>query len=377
MKRIAALVPNILGVAPGQRVRIETWAEHLRAAGWEVDFYPFEDERLHEVLYHPAPPHVKLARLASCYKERLKLLKTGPPCDVLFICREIALVGPELIESRFRRPGVPIIYDVDDPVFLPYRSPMNGWFSLLKFPRKTHRLFRLSDHIIAINGLLADYARRFNPSVSIVPNCVDTDKYCPAPRTDDGVVRLVWIGSHSTMQNLRAIERALTGLDNDAPAVLRIIGPSEVSFAGIPTEVKRWSAETEVGELQSSDIGLLPLIDHSWHPWKFFFKTVQYMAVGLPVVARRMGSNAEIIQDGVNGFLVETEDEWRDRLRLLIQDAALRKRMGAAARATVVERFSTHVQMPRVVSIFEEVLARSRNQTRAVSPDKGLAINAG
>jgi glycosyltransferase involved in cell wall biosynthesis len=286
------------------------------------------------------------------------------------------LVGPELIETRRRRPGVPIIYDVDDPVFLPYRSPMNGWFSLLKFPRKTHRLFRLSNHIIAINGLLADYARQFNPSVSIVPNCVDTDKYCPSPRPDDGVVRLVWIGSHSTMQNLQAISGALSGLNEKMPAVLRLVGPSDVVMEGIPTEVKRWSAETEVADLQSSDIGLLPLIDHSWHPWKFFFKTVQYMAVGLPVVARRMGSNAEIIEDGVNGFLVETEPEWRDRLRLLIEDADLRKRMGAAARKTVVERFSTQVQMPRVVSIFEDVLMRARNRTLPPS-DRSVAISAG
>jgi glycosyltransferase involved in cell wall biosynthesis len=160
------------------------------------------------------------------------------------------------------------------------------------------------------------------------------------------------------------------------PAVLRVIGSSEVSLKGIPTEVKRWSAETEVADLQTSDIGLLPLIDHSWHPWKFFFKTVQYMAVGLPVVARRMGSNAEIIQDGVNGFLVETEDEWRARLRLLIEDAELRKRMGVAARETVLERFSTQVQMPRVVSIFEEVLARARNQTGSILSES-LAINAG
>ena len=362
MKRVAALVPNVLGISPGQRVRIETWAVHLRAAGWEVEFYPFEDERLHEVLYHPAPIRVKLARLASCYKDRLKLLKSGPPCDVLFIFREAALIGPAVIETMARRPGVPIIYDFDDPVFLPYRSPMNGWFSLLKFPRKTHRLFRLSDHIIAINGLLSNYAARFNPSVSVVPNCVDTDQYYPSARSDDGTVRLVWIGSHSTMPNLTGIGPALRGLCSRAPVCLRVIGSGEVAMEGIATEVKQWSAETEVAELQECDIGLLPLLDHSWHPWKFFFKIVQYMAVGLPVVARRMGSNAEVIEDGVNGFLVETDAEWRERLGLLINDAGLRRRMGAAARATIVERFSTQVQMPWVISIFENVLEKSRSK---------------
>ena len=160
MKRVAALVPNVLGISPGQRVRIETWAVHLRAAGWEVDFYPFEDERLHEVLYHPAPIRVKLARLASCYKDRLKLLRNRPPCDILFIFREAALIGPAIIETMIRRPGTPVIYDFDDPVFLPYRSPMNGWFSLLKFPRKTHTLFRRSDHIIAIHEIGDDLACR-------------------------------------------------------------------------------------------------------------------------------------------------------------------------------------------------------------------------
>ena len=162
------------------------------------------------------------------------------------------------------------------------------------------------------------------------------------------------------MPNLTAIAPALRGLDNHARVSLRVIGAGKVTMPDIPTEVKQWSAETEVAELQECDIGLLPLLDHSWHPWKFFFKTVQYMAVGLPVVARRMGSNAEIIDDGVNGFLVETEREWRERLRLLIDDAHLRRKMGAAARATAVERFSTQVQMPRVVSIFDSVLERSR-----------------
>ncbi|MEK6334193.1 MAG: glycosyltransferase family 4 protein [Acidobacteriota bacterium] len=359
MKRIAALVPNLLGVSPGQRVRIESWAEHLRAAGWTIDFYPFEDEKLHEVLYQSAPARLKLTRLASCYRERFKLLRQGPPSDLIFIFREAALIGPAIMETMACRPGTPLIYDFDDPVFLPYRSPMNGWFSLLKFPRKTHKLFRLSDRIIAINGLLADYARRFNPMVSVIPNCVDIERYRPGERSDRKDVRLVWIGSHSTMPNLETIVPVLRSLRNDPPVSLRVIGVGDVSMEGVETDVRQWSAETEVSDLQDCDIGLLPLLDHSWHPWKFFFKTIQYMAVGLPVVARRIGSNSEIIEDGVNGFLVETEAEWRDRLQQLIDNPELRRRMGEAARAKIVSQYSTQVQMPRMVSIFEDVLEQS------------------
>src|SRR5688572_8720308 len=147
MKRIAALVPNILGVSPGQRVRIESWVSFLEQAGWAVDFYPFEDAGLHEILYESGNAMAKATRLLQCYRRQLALILEGPPCDVLFIYREAALIGPALLERLAKRLRVPIIYDLDDPVFVPYRSPMNGWFSLLKFPRKTYSLFRLSTHV--------------------------------------------------------------------------------------------------------------------------------------------------------------------------------------------------------------------------------------
>ncbi|MDT4898884.1 MAG: hypothetical protein QOH25_3961 [Acidobacteriota bacterium] len=362
MKRIAALVPNFLGVSPGQRVRIESWVPHLQQAGWTVDFYPFEDEQLHRILYQSGSPHKKAAHLLSCYQRQLRTVLQGPPCDLLFIYREAALIGPALIERVAARLKAPLIYDLDDPVFLPYRSPMNGWFSLLKFPRKTHAFFRLSDHIIAINSSIAEYAARFNPSVSIVPNCVDVERYRPAPKPPGESVRLVWMGSHSTMSNLESIAAPLRRLQAEYRTPLRIIGAGEVNLPGIETELRQWSADTEVTDLGDCDVGLVPLPDHPWHRWKFFFKTVQYMAMGLPVIARRMGSNSEVVQEGVNGFLVETEDEWYDRLRTIVTDHDLRRRMGAAARATIVERYSTQVQMPRMVSIFERVLEGAKTK---------------
>jgi glycosyltransferase involved in cell wall biosynthesis len=356
MKRIAALVPNSLGVSPGQRARIETWAPYLEQASWLIDFYPFEDDRLHEVLYQPGFAHIKAARLISCYMRQLRLVLQGPPCDILFVFREAALIGPAILERLAARLRVPIVYDLDDPVFLPYRSPLNGWFSMLKFSRKTHTLFRLSDHVIAINKAIADYAAKFNPSVSVIPNCVDIERYRPVTRPANDMVRLVWMGSQSTMANLQDIAVPLRRLQATTRAPLRVIGTGDVELPGLEMEVRQWSARTEVTDLQDCDIGLVPLPDHPWHSWKFFLKTVQYMATGLPVIARRIGSNSEIIQDGINGFLVETENEWYDRLLILANDRSLRMQIGAAARQTVVEKYSTQVQMPHVVSIFDRVL---------------------
>lgn len=359
-KTIAALVPNVLGFSPGQRVRIEMWASSLGAAGWKVDFFPFEDERLHEVLYSGGNQLKKVAGLIRCYENQFRnVIDRLASADIVFIYREAALIGPAFLERIASRKKIPIIFDIDDPIFLPYKSPANNWASLLKFSRKTHKLFRLSTHIISINDLIGDYARKFNPNVTIIPNCIDTSRYVPrASANGDSAGRppkLVWIGSQSTMQNLAEISGTIRRLQAEMEAPLLIIGSGEADLGINSVDVRQWSEESEVRDLQEGDIGLLPLNDLPWNKWKFFFKTIQYMAVGIPVVARNLGSNAEIIEDGVNGFLVETDSEWFDRLRLLCNDVDLRRRMGLAARRTVEERFSHTRQMQRLVEVFERV----------------------
>jgi glycosyltransferase involved in cell wall biosynthesis len=360
-KKVIALVPNVLGWSPGQRVRIELWATFLEEAGWTVEFLPFEDDNLHNILYRSGSTFGKAKHLFGCYRRRLRQVLNGFSADVIFVYREAALVGPALIERLAARQRIPIIYDIDDPVFLFYRSPVNGWASILKFPRKTHKLFRLSTRVLAINHLIGDYAAKYNPAVEIMPNCVDTDYYKPLPaRSVRKKAQLVWIGSHSTMSNLETIARPLARLQANHDSPFLVIGSGEINLPGVKADFRQWSAETEVSDLQQGDIGLLPLIEGSWNNWKFFYKLVQYMAIGLPVVAQKMGSNSEVIENGVNGFLVETEEEWFEKLDLLASNEELRRKIGAAARQTVEERFSTRIQMPRLIEIFEKVRRESK-----------------
>lgn len=356
-RRLAALVPNIEAVAPGQRARIETWIPLLEERGWTVDLYPFEDARLHEVLYRPGRPAAKALRLLSCYLAQARRVLTMPEYDLVLIYREAALVGPAVLERLVARRSVPVVFDLDDPTFVPYRSPNNGWFSLLKFSKKTDHIFRLADHVIVVNQLVADYASRFNSAVTVVPNFIDVAQYRPVDRPADRPVTLVWTGSQSTTVNLLPIAPALARLQREHGVTVRIVCDVATEVPGVDVQFRPFSPETQVSLLQDCQVGLLPVADTSWNRWKSFFKVAQYMAVGLPVVARRIGNNADVIQDGVNGFLVESVDEWYDRLDLLIGDPCLRARMGVAARTTAVESFSVEVQMARVADILETVAA--------------------
>ncbi|MGH9278693.1 MAG: glycosyltransferase, partial [Acidimicrobiales bacterium] len=274
--RVAALVPNLPGLAPGQRVRIESWTGYLEGRGWTVDLYPFESEQLHEVIYRRGRGPAKARGLAVCYYRQLRRVLTMPRCDVLFVYREAALVGPAVLERLAARTGAPFLYDLDDPTFVRYRSPTSGWASLLKFHGKTHGLFRRADHVIAINDLIGDYATRYNPSVTVIPNFVDTEKFVPAAAPPPDPVRLVWIGSHTTAPNLVEIAPALARLQADRDVVLCAVGAGDMSVPGVKVEARPWSSETELADLHTGHVGLVPLNDLPWNRWKFFFKTVQY-----------------------------------------------------------------------------------------------------
>jgi glycosyltransferase involved in cell wall biosynthesis len=84
------------------------------------------------------------------------------------------------------------------------------------------------------------------------------------------------------------------------------------------------------------------------------------MACGVPVVASAVGVNTEIIEDGVNGFLASTPEEWETKLHRLLIDAPLRARFAAAGRRTVEERYSLRVTAPKVRAVLDGVLAARR-----------------
>lgn len=359
MRTIAALVPAIAGVSPGQRTRVEFWAKHLAPYGWKVDFFPFEDDRLRALLHKPGAAADKVSSIASCYLRQLRRVRAMDPYDAVYVYREAALIGPAIIERMAARTGAPVVYDLDDPTFVRYRSPTNGWLSLLKFPGKARSLFRMANEVITVNSLIAGYATRYNPAVTIVPMFVDVDHYRPLESSAPGPCRLVWSGSHSTMGNVHSIGPALARLQAETATPVRIVGEGSFDLPGVEVELRQFQVAREVSDINDCHVGLVPLSDNPWNRWKFFFKAVQYMAAGLPVVAQRMGSTPEIVEDGVSGFIVETQDEWYDRLRLLVEDDGLRAKMGAAARARAVEHFSVEAQMPRVASVFDRAVRGS------------------
>ena len=180
--KVLAWVPYPLGVAPGQRYRIEQWSPYLPG--------PRDRRHLPAVRHSragpravPARPVARQGRAAwpAGFARRLAEALQAREYDAVLLQREgsphrAGLVGAA---PAVRQPA--IVYDFDDAIYLPYVSPTNRYLSYLKFPWKTRALCRMAAAVMAGNDHLAEYASRYNDRVFVVPSTVSLREYQPRP----------------------------------------------------------------------------------------------------------------------------------------------------------------------------------------------------
>jgi glycosyltransferase involved in cell wall biosynthesis len=366
--RVLVLSPAQYDTSPALRFRVEQWARHLEPAGFRFTFAPFEDASLREVLYRPGQYLRKAALTARAMGRRFALLPRVRDYDVVLMHREAAAVGPAVVERLIARRRVPIVYDFDDPIWLPYHSPTNGALSRLKWPSKVAAICRLAAVVTVGNRLLAGWAERHARDVEVVPSTVDLDR-CPVkPDAGGDPSTLGWTGSHSTLPFLETLLPTLRRFAARRAYRLLVISHSDAYRPpDLPVRVTalKWAAATEGTDLLGMDVGLAPFPDAGWTPWRCHGKVLQYMAAGVPTIASRIGIMPDYIRDGENGFLASTDAEWLDRLDRLAADPGLRRRLGLSGRETVAEHYSAQVWAPRVRDILLRAAASSPSRPAA------------
>jgi glycosyltransferase involved in cell wall biosynthesis len=89
--------------------------------------------------------------------------------------------------------------------------------------------------------------------------------------------------------------------------------------------------------------------------------TLEAMASSLPGVGSRVGGIPEMIVEGETGFLIPPQDaaSLASALRGLIEDAALRTRLGTSGRSRAESMFSVAAHVARVQGVYDEILAQS------------------
>ncbi len=346
--------------SPSQRFRFEQYLDHFASQGIHYDFSYLIDEEDDKVFYAKGNLRKKAAIVLKSWQRRMKDVKRADTYDIIFVQREAFMTGTTFFERSFANSKAKLVFDFDDSIWLHNVSDANRYLNFLKNPQKTASIIALADHVIAGNEYLAAFAKGRNHNVSIIPTTIDTESYVPGQRQNDqGPVTIGWSGSITTIQHFNLAEATLKRLKakyKDRIAI-KVIGDANYRNEALDVQGIGWSAATELDDLRSMDIGIMPLPDDEWAQGKCGLKGLQYMALGIPTIMSPVGVNKQIIEDGSNGFLASEEDTWFEKLSLLIDHPELRTRLGEAGRATVEEAYSVKANADKYSSVFEAVLS--------------------
>ena len=352
-KRLLIITP-VPERGAGCRYRIQQYLPFLAAEGVQATVRPFYSDRLFDLVYTEGVYGWKAVLGCQRALERCAQLASLRSFDGVFLYREALPIGPPVWEwvcARWAR--TPILFDFDDAIFLGDTNPTNGAVHRFKCAWKVPHVLRWSRQVIAGNAYLAAYARAYQRRVTVIPTPIDTTRYQPRHTSDassEAVPVIGWVGTPTSAKYVESYRDVFRQLAARRRFILRIVGAGRpVSLPGVTVDQREWNLAREVEEFQRCNIGIYPLLDDDWSRGKCGFKALQFMACGVPVVASRVGMNTEMITHGVNGLLASSVQEWVEALEALVDDAALRRRLGEAARVTVETRDSLAVNAPKVV----------------------------
>ncbi len=331
------------------RTRIYQYLPYLHKAGIETKIINYVSEKHCRRNIEMAKRGFfgKIADKIFSWRQTVKILFFAPRYDILFI-QKVLLASPIL--SLLKKLNNNIVFDFDDAI----HSSVNEAF----LKRFTHTL-RISKCVIVENEQNKEYAERFNKNVNIITGPIDTSRYAAKPeRGNSDKVTIGWIGSPEATEYIKPLTNVFKTLAERCGNLrITLIGSSGFNMDTTSLTLKEWKLDSEVKDLQDFDIGIMPLEDNAWTRGKGGYKLLQYMATGLPSVASPVGVNTKIIKDGTTGFLARSEDEWLDRLAILLEKKELREQMGRAGRARAETLFSYEASLPKFLDIIKKCLS--------------------
>jgi glycosyltransferase involved in cell wall biosynthesis len=135
---------------------------------------------------------------------------------------------------------------------------------------------------------------------------------------------------------------------------------AQIASLGLASHVilpGEWAGSRE--PYAATDIGIL-----ASHTEGFSNSLIEGMAVGLPMVATRVGGNVDALDDGENGFLVEAEssEELASAILTLAEMPDLRQRLGMAGRAKALQCFSLEACIDRYERLWRNLAEGAAGQ---------------
>jgi glycosyltransferase involved in cell wall biosynthesis len=355
-KRILVLCPSPQGTNPGQRLKYEQYFSSWESAGFEVVTSPFQTDRFWKIIYHPGYFIEKVFWTFWGYVRRIFDLFRVPFYDGVYIFLWVTPLGPPIMEYIVSKLAKHLIYDIDDMVFLGDTSSVNSWVSKFKGTKKMGVLMKNADYVVVCTPKLDEYVAQFNSKRIDISSTFDTNRFVAIDDySKKEVTTIGWTGSHSTVKYLHLLDNVFRTVAKLRKIRLVVISNSTYTCEGVDVTNIPWSEVNEINDLHKIDIGVYPIPKNEWVLGKSGCKAITYMSCAIPAIATAYGTNFRVIQNNVDGFLVDTDEEWVSTIIKLIDDQELRKQIGKKGREKVINEFSVKANEGKYLAVLNDV----------------------
>lgn len=378
-----------------KRYRVYNLAEGLERMGFRVHVMPYE--------------HV--AKLAQHNVKASSVVLFRAPYDLA--------IEVDVFLSYAKKRGIKVVFDVDDLVFEPEIIDQIDGFKTLSQTEQSqyidgvHRyreLLLAADQVTVPTAYLRERVERLGKSAAVIPNSINyaqleiAAELANQPKVSREVIRIGYFsGSRTHQADFTQCADAVLQVMSDFPQVVfRIVGYLDLDARWDPMSdrIERLGFQpykSMLRVLSECDINIAPLdlnsiFCHAKSELKFF----EAGLLGIPTIASATDTYQRVIDEGVDGLLVRSSNEWAVALQKLVTSPELRAEIGAKARETAMRRFSIQVvantastiyglqQAPKV-DVSATVSVPAVNPLRALTPGKlriswvipGLIIGGG
>ena len=229
-------------------------------------------------------------------------------------------------------------------------------------------IVRRSDHAIAVSNAVAGHARRmggYSTPVTVIPNGVNTSVFYPKPDRHDIGQTVLFVGRLVPNKGPDTLIRAAPAVLAQHPQAQFVLvgdGPLRVplqehahqlgighavQFLGIRHDVPELMREATLFVRPSSLEGM-PLT------------VLEAMASALPVVATSVAGTAELLRDGVDGYLIQVGDSaaLANAILRLLDDRSLAEEMGRRGRELVEASYTWDTVVDQTERVYAEEICR-------------------
>ncbi len=299
--------------------------------------------------------------------------------DVVVFQRAVGTLYVDMMKECARR-DIATVIEMDDNLFdVPRHNPASWFWRRKGIQKILAQQLDLADRVIvSTKPLLARVMQEMkwggdNHKIRVCPNHLHPAIWGKGvwgevkPYENQHLI-IGWQGSSTHDVDFKTALPALRQIVDEYPNVmLRFFGCVPLSIKDVIPEARfQWTKGVEMARYPATlryvnfDIGIAPVTDSFFNRCKSNIKWLEYSALGLPCVAAQVYPYATSIEEGVTGYLASTPEEWYAKLKALVEDADLRRRIGAQAQAHVWQTWSHNEHAPKWA---EALLSVTRRDT--------------